>query len=135
VIVDLSHAIFWAGIGQFSVLVASALVPVRLEWKKRLAPLPPLVRQLFWIYGGYIVFTIISLGAICSVYAEDLAEGTPLARCLCGYAALFWGIRLALQPLLAARPFLTTGWLRAGYHVLTLLFTGFTLIFGWAAFY
>jgi hypothetical protein len=132
---DLKSFIFWAGLGQLSVLIASALVPIRLEWRKRLAPLPPLIRQLFWIYGGYVVFTIISLGVICSVFSGDLAQGTPLARCLCGYAALFWGFRLALQTVLDARPFLTTGWLRAGYHTLTLLFTGFTLIFGWAVFH
>jgi len=133
--VDLGTAIFWTGIGHFSVLIASALVPIRLEWKQRLAELPPLVRQLFWVYGGYVVFTIISLGAISSLYANDLAQRTPLARCFCAYAALFWGARLALQPILSARPFLTTGWLRAGYHTLSVLFASFTFVFGWAVFH
>ena len=43
----------------------------------------------------------------------------------------FWGIRLSLQPFLAVKPFLTTWWLRCGYHLLTVLFTSFTAIFAW----
>lgn len=130
---DLGTTIFWAGLGQLDVLVASALVPIRLQWKVTLAPLPRLVRQLFWIYGGYIVLTIVSLGVVSLTRSEDLASGTPLARLVCGYAALFWGVRLTLQPLLAVEPFLTTRWLRAGYHLLTFLFVTFTLVFGWGA--
>lgn len=131
--IDLAVTIFCAGIGQLGVLVASALVPVRLNWKHELASLPPLIRQLFWVYGGYVVLSIISVGTICVLNADELAAGSRLARSFCAYAALFWGIRLSLQPLLAAKPFLTTWWLRVGYHLLTVLFTSFTLIFGWAA--
>ena len=128
---NLTTAIFCAGIGQLCILVASALVPVRLQWNSVLAPLPPLVRQLFWVYGGYVVLSIISLGVLCIINAEELAAGSLLARSFCAYAMLFWGIRLSLQPFLHAKPFLTTWWLKAGYHVLTILFTGLTVIFGW----
>ena len=126
-----SNAILAAGIGQLCVLVASSLVPVRLQWNSVLAPLPPLVRQLFWVYGGYVVLSIIGLGTICIVNSEELASGSILARSFCAYATLFWGVRLSLQPFLHAGPFLTTWWLRAGYHLLTCLFLGFTLILGW----
>lgn len=132
---NLTTAIFCAGIGQLCILAASALVPVRLQWNSVLAPLPPLVRQLFWVYGGYVVLSIISLGILCIVNAEELAAGSLLARSLCAYAMLFWGIRLSLQPFLLAKPFLTTCWLRAGYHLLTILFTGLTAIFGWGLFH
>ncbi len=131
--IDLATAIFWAGIGQFSVLIASALVPVRLQWTTVLKPLPPLVRQLFWVYGGYVVLSIISLGAICVANATELASGSGLARSVCGYIAVFWGIRLSLQTVLSAKPFLTTWWLRAGYHLLTLVFVTLTGVFAWAA--
>ncbi len=130
---DLSTAIFCAGVGQLCVLVASALVPMRLQWNQVLAPLPTLVRQLFWVYGGYVVLSIISLGTICILCADELAAGSGLARAFCAYVALFWGIRLSLQTVLDAKPFLTTWWLHAGYHLLTVLFAGFTLILGWAA--
>ena len=51
-----------AGFGQASVLVASALVPFRLKWKTQLDVLPRLHRQMYWIYGGYVVLAIISNG-------------------------------------------------------------------------
>lgn len=129
----LSAVIFVAGVGQLCVLVASALVPVRLKWSVILEPLPPLVRQLFWVYGGYVVLSIISLATISLVCADELASGSLLARAFCVYAMMFWGIRLSLQPFLEAKPFLTNWWLRGGYHLLTVLFTTFTLVFGWAA--
>jgi hypothetical protein len=122
-----------AGFLQWSVLIASALVPIRLNWKEDLGVLPRLHRQLFWTYGGYIVLMIVALGLLCMTSAESLAGGTPLARGLCGFIAVFWGIRLGLQFVLDARPYLTAWWLVAGEVVLTVLFLSFTLFFGVAA--
>ena len=127
----LESAIFWIGIGQLAVLIASALVPSRLQWAKVLAVLPDLVRQLFWIYGGYVVLSIISFGTICIVNAGELSAGSGLARSFCAFGAVFWGVRLSLQPVLKAGPYLSKWWLRAGYHVLTLLFASFALVFTW----
>ncbi len=132
---SLETAIRFVGWGQLCVLFASALVPRQLEWRRRLAELPQLVRQLFWVYGGYVVLSIISLGLICATQARELAAGSGLARAFCAYAMLFWGIRLSLQAILDAKPFLTAWWLRAGYHLLTLLFATFTLVLGWATFH
>jgi hypothetical protein len=52
--VELADLIRVAGAGQLGVLVASALVPVRLNWKRDLAGLPRLHRQMYWTYGGYV---------------------------------------------------------------------------------
>ena len=90
---------------------------------------------MYVIYGGYVVLGIISLGAVSVALPEELASGSPLSRAVCGYATAFWGIRLVLQAVLDAKPFLTAWWLRAGYHLLTLLFVSFTLIFGYATFH
>lgn len=131
----LERAIFLVGFGQLLVLVASALVPTQLKWREVLAPLPKLVRQLFWVYGAYIVLAIIALGLICILNAEELAAGDGLARGFCAYAAAFWGVRLALQAVLDAKPHLTRGYLVAGYHTLTLLFVAFTLVMLWGVFH
>ena len=125
--------IFLAGLAQWSVLIASALVPVRLHWTSAFTGLPRLHCQLFWIYGGYVVLAIVALGALCVFNADELAGGGLLARCLSLYLAAFWGIRLSLQALLDVKPFLTTWWLHLGYHTLTLLFICFTAIFLCAA--
>lgn len=53
--VALADLIRLAGAGQLCVLVASALVPFRLNWRRDLAGLPRLHRQLYWTYGGYVV--------------------------------------------------------------------------------
>ena len=47
--------------------------------------------------------------------------------------AIFWGVRLALQTRLDVKSHLTTWWLTAGYHLLTLLFIFFTTVFAIAA--
>ncbi|HUE69946.1 MAG TPA: hypothetical protein VMP01_03575 [Pirellulaceae bacterium] len=122
-----------AGIVQTCVLVASAIVPVRLDWSRQLAPLPKLTRQLFWVYGGYVVLAILGLGLIVMINATELASGSLLARSICGYLVAFWGIRLALQWVLDARPYLTAWWLWAGEGVLTLIFVFLTGVYLLAA--
>jgi len=129
----LSTAIFLAGCAQLCVLIASSLVPLRLKWTTSLEVLPRLHRQLYWVYGGYVVLAIVANGVICIINAEELAAGSRLARCVCVYVAVFWGVRLSLQTVLDVKEQLTTWWLHAGYHLLTLLFAAFTALFAYAA--
>jgi hypothetical protein len=130
---DLADVIRIAGAGQLCVLVASALVPLRLNWKHDLAVLPTLHRQLYWTYGGYVVFGIVSLGTISLACGDELAGGSRLARAVCLYGAVFWGVRLCLQVVFDVKPHLTTWWLATGYHTLTVLFVTFTTVYGYAA--
>jgi hypothetical protein len=129
----LATLIFFAGFGQLAVLIASALVPLRLRWKSELAGLPRLHRQMYWVYGGYVVLAIIAFGLISVCNARELAGGGGLARGFCGYVTVFWGVRLLLQGVLAVKEHLTAWWLKAGYALLTVLFTAFTLLYGFAA--
>ncbi len=129
----LAHLIFAAGIGQLGVLTASALVPFRLDWRRQFESLPRLHRQMYWIYGGYVVLSIIAFGLISLGNAEELAGGSGLARGFCLYVTVFWGIRLALQAVLDVKDYLTAWWLRAGYYGLTVLFACFTGVYGYAA--
>ncbi len=90
-------------------------------------------RQMHWVYGGYIVLSIVAFGLISLIHAEVLANGSGLARSFCLYVAIFWGIRLALQAVLDVEAYLTAWWLKLGYYGLTVLFFYFTAIYGWAA--
>jgi hypothetical protein len=114
--------ILLAGVGQLGVLTASAVVPFRLNWREEFRPLSRLHRQMYWVYGGYVVLGIVALGLLSLFNARELAGGGGLARGVCAYAAVFWGVRLALQGVFDVRPFLTAWWLRLGYHGLTVLF-------------
>ena len=49
------------------------------------------------------------------------------------FCLLFWGVRVVLQPVLDAKPYLTEWWLWGGYHTLTVLFAALTLVYGFAA--
>ena len=119
---------------HFGILFASAAVPRVLDWRADLAKLHPLTRQLVWVHGGFIVLTIVWLGVLCVTAAPDLAGGTPLARGVCGFVAVFWLARLALQfALFDPGPLLRTAWLKAGYHGLTIVFAYLAAVFGWAA--
>lgn len=129
----MTSLIMMAGAGQLTVLIASALVPFRLNWKADLAVLPRLHRQMYWVYGGYVVLSIIAFGLISLFNAAELARGSGLARGFCTYIAVFWGARLVLQGVFDVREHLRTWWLKAGYIALTLLFAGFTVIYGLAA--
>ena len=125
--------IFLAGFAQLGVLIASALVPSQLKWKKELLVLSRLHRQMYWVYGGYVVLAIIAFGLISLFNAAELASGTGLARGVCGYIAIFWGVRLVLQWIFDVKEHLSTWWLRLGYYALTVLFAGFTLLYGFTA--
>ncbi len=129
----ISTLILLAGFGQLSLLIVAALLPARLNWRHDLAALPPLHRQMHWAYGGYVVLSFVAFGLISIANASTLAGGSPLARAVCSYIAIFWGIRLLLQRVFEVRTFLTRWWLKAGYALLTIMFAAFTAIYGWAA--
>ncbi len=132
---NLERAVFLCGVGQFGILVASALVPFRLKWKEEFARLPRLHRQMYWTYGGYVVLCIVAFATISTLNAGEIASGTPLARSFSAFVAIFWGIRVGLQPVFAVEPYLTAWWLRGGYHLLTVLFLAFTACYGYVAFH
>jgi hypothetical protein len=129
----LASLIFLAGIVQLGILTASALVPFKLEWRASLRALPRLHRQLYWVYGGYVVLSIIALAVISLLNAPALASGSLLARSVCAYAAIFWGVRLGLQAVLDVKPHLTGFWWRAGYHSLSVAFIYLVGVFAVAA--
>src|SRR5262245_4318700 len=119
-----------AGVLHFGILLASAVVPQVLDWRGELRKLPPLFAQLVWVHGGFIVLTIIGLGVISVLNARELATGTLLARSVCGFIAVFWGTRLAVQFFyFDAAPYLTRLPLKVGYHALTVVFTCLTFIY------
>ena len=96
----LPKLIFFAGVGQLLVLIASAQVPLHLNWREICQPLPKLHRQMYWVYGGYVVLAIVAQGLMSVLCAGEFVGGSGLARGVCGYMAMFWGVRLALQAVL-----------------------------------
>src|SRR5581483_1362467 len=125
----MSYLIYLAGLVQLCILSASALVPFRLKWREIFKSLPPLHRQLYWVYGGYVVLGILSGGLICFFNSDQLADHSQLSRWYCGYLAVFWGVRLSLQAFLKVEEFLTNDLLKMGYNALTAAFFLLTILF------
>lgn len=122
------------GLLHFVILIASALTPRVLNWRANLATLDPFLRRLFWVYGSFIVLVIVSFGTVSLFHANELASGASFPRTVCAIIAIFWLARLAVQFFVFdARAFLTTTFLRLGYHGLTLLFTALVFIYGCAS--
>ena len=129
----LAPLIFAAGLGQLVVLVLLPLVPITLEWQKELRVLPHLHRQMFWVYSGYVALSIAAFAVLSIFNSRELASGSTLGRGFCAYVALFWGIRLGMQAIFDVKEHLSGPWLRVAYIGLTAMFTGLTIVYGWAA--
>jgi hypothetical protein len=129
----LTNLLFTAGIAQLGVLIASAIVPFRLNWRTELRSLSRLHRQMYWVYGGYVVLSIVAFALLSMFNARELAQRSGLARGVCLYIAVFWGVRVALQAVFDVKEHLTAWWLTAGYVLLTLLFAALTVVYAWAA--
>jgi hypothetical protein len=119
---------------HFAILSASVLIPKALDWRKNLALLHPFLRNLFWVYGTFIIIVIIGFGTLTLRYTGELASGTPLARGLALFICAFWLARLLVQIFVFdARPFLTNWFYKLGYNGLTLAFIYFVTVYGMAA--
>lgn len=123
-----------AGAGHFGIVIASALVPFALDWKRQLAPLHPFMRTLFWVYGVFIVLATLAFGSLTLLHAQAMADGEPVARSLAAVISLYWGARLLVQWFVFdAGELKTTIWHHLGDAVLTAAFHFITAVYAWAA--
>jgi hypothetical protein len=130
----LAWLIVIGGLFHFSLLTAGAAAAKVLDWRVTLGVLDPLNRQLIWVHGAFISLVIVAFGTMSVLLPEHLTDGTLLARVVCGFVALFWGIRLAVQLFFfEAKAHLTTFWRKAGYRALTCVFTYLAVVYGIAA--
>ncbi len=119
---------------QLLILIASALTPRVLEWRKNLAVIHPFLRKLFWVYGVFIVMVIIAFATLTFRHVDAMAAREPVARSLCAFIAIFWGARLFVQfAIFEPQPFLTNWIYHIGYHALTVIFAFLVLVYGKAA--
>ena len=128
------YLILIGGVLHFLTLIASAMVPKTLDWKGELAKLIPFLRTLFWVYGAFIVLTIIAFGLLSVLHFRELAAGDSLARSVCAVIAIFWGVRLVVALFVFdASEFLTTWYFKVGHHLLTVTFIYQTIAYGYCA--
>jgi len=90
----LSNALYAATFGHLLVLIAGLQVPYRLGWKHEIPKLSRFNQKIFWMYGFFIVFCVVSFGALTLRLHDAFLAGDRAARWLAGFIAMFWTIRL-----------------------------------------
>jgi hypothetical protein len=86
-----------AGLAQIVLALASLAIPAVLGWREHARRLPPLTRQVFWLWGAYIFSTHVAFGVVSLAWADRLVDGSALARAVAAFIAAWWGVRLAAQ--------------------------------------
>jgi hypothetical protein len=123
-----------AGVLHLGLMCAGALMPRAVNLRANIAPLPPFIRRLFWVYYSFIGLCLVSFGLITVIFAQTLASGGGLARAICIFLALFWTIRLiAAAFVLDVSPYLKNSFWRTGYHATNIAFAYLPVVYAWAA--
>lgn len=113
------NALLWtAGLAQLVVSAANLPVARVLRLREEFGRLSPMPRHIALTHHAYIAGLIAAFGALCLLFAPELASGRPLALFLDGLLALFWGVRTCLQLFVYDRE------LRRRHRAADLAFTG-----------
>lgn len=88
----------WAAGGIHCVIAAANIfLPRLLDFRGNLSRVTAIIRQIFIVHSIYIVIVLFAFAVLCFGFAEDLAGGSSLGRCLSGFIAFFWGLRVVIQ--------------------------------------
>jgi len=90
-------ALWLAGFGHFTLLLAGGQLPYRLSWKEELARVRPMTRKLVWVYWVFILTIVVAFGILTLVLHDELLRGDRAALALATLMAVFWAIRLAVD--------------------------------------
>jgi len=118
------------GIGHIALSVASLVVPKALKWKYHLKTLPVLLQQMFWTYAGYILVINISFGVVTLLGADELVNGSFLAKSITLFIAVYWLARIVIQFTYFDKTDAPKGGLYTlGETALVILFATFTIVY------
>jgi hypothetical protein len=124
-----------AGMLHFGLVWAGATMPRAVDLRSHLAPLPPFIKRLFYVYYAFIGFVLAGFGIITFLYADALAKGEPLARAFAVFLVGFWTLRLIVAVFVFdVRPYLTNWFYRLGYQGTNLVFVYLVVVYavvGW----
>lgn len=124
----------FAGLTHVGLICAGLLMPRAVKLRMHIAGLPDFVRQLFWVYYTFIGLCLVSFGALSFFGAHLLADGSVLARFVCGFLGVFWLVRLfAATFVFDVRPYLVNVGYRVGYQATNIVFAFLPFIYGWVA--
>ena len=124
----------FAALAYLGIVAAGLLMPRVVDLWEHLRPLPDFIRKLFFVYYGFIGLCLVSFGAGTFVFAEELASGSPLARAVCAFLAIFWAARFIVATFVFdLRPYLTSVWRRVGLAMANTVFACLPIIYAFVA--
>jgi len=93
----LQWAIVICGKGHLLILIASFQVPQKLNWKNEFGLLGRFNQKIFWTYGGYIVYCIVSFALVDLLNAKGLIDIHPSSMAIAIFIAVFWTTRVLVD--------------------------------------
>lgn len=85
-----------AGVLLIGLALLHVFFPKRFGWKKELASLSLLSRQIMYVHTLFIALVILLMGIFCISSANEIVI-TPLGRRVALGFAIFWVVRLGVQ--------------------------------------
>lgn len=118
-------------LAQLAVAVLNFFLWRMMGWRRDLAEMDLLVRQVVVIHGWFISLTLLIWAGLTWRFCREMAcAPTELSRWLCAAIALFWGVRCAMQWLHYDRSHWRGNAVRTAIHWLL-----FAVYGGWSAVY
>lgn len=123
-----------SALAHVGLAAAGLTMPRIVNLPAHVAGLPEFIRRLFWVYYSFIALFVVSFGGLTFLFAAELAGGSPLARGVCIFLAVFWTIRLLVAAFVFdVKPYLKTKALRVGYHATNFVFVMLPVVYLLAA--
>ena len=120
-----------AGAVQLAIGLANLPLASRLQYRKNLAGVSAIVRQVFYVHAAYIVLVVLGFAGLSLLFPTELAGGRPLGRFLSAFLAIFWLLRVPIQ--LLYYPVEIRRQNRLADVIFTVAFAFLAIVFGLAA--
>ncbi|WP_345955410.1 hypothetical protein [Mucilaginibacter sp. PAMB04168] len=132
---NIRQMLLLAGVGQVILSLGSLAIPHILSWRKELAKVQPLIRQMFWTYAAYILVINFCFALVSLLARYDLTNKSTLAVLVNAFIALYWISRIGIQFLYFDRSHFPGGiWHKVGEVLLVALFFLLSIVYS-CAFY
>jgi len=89
--------IYLAGALQLLIASANFFLPAKIDLQANLEKCSRFIRQIFHVHTAYLVLISIFYSALCFLFPNELAGGSPLGRFTSGFISFYWLLRLTIQ--------------------------------------
>jgi len=92
----MKNHLIYIGILLIILALIHIIFPKYFNWKKELASLNLINRQMMTVHTFFIALTVFLMGLLCVTSADEIIK-TPLGNKIALGLGVFWGLRLVIQ--------------------------------------